>query len=197
MTGVQTCALPISLGVLLLIFWWRDGKAEVRAFDNGIAYTANGSVQNFRWDDISEVYERSVSLSINFVPIARVQRYILNTTDGRISLDGNIQDVGELGRYVQEQTFAKKIPLAIEAHEAGKILRFGPLSLQRQKGIWHGKAFLPWQYVKSVDVVDGYIRIIKYGKWFSWAKVSVASVPNHLIFLAVVGQPQAFTVNRK
>lgn len=186
----------ITVGALFLIYyWWRSGKTEVRAYEKGIVYIARGSVRVFRWADINEVYQRTVRLRINFVPIRTVHRYILSTTDGRVFLNGSIQNVGDLGKYVQEKTFATKMPLAIRAHNAGEILRFGQLALQRQNGIWHGKSFITWQDMKSVDVEGGYIRILKYGKWFAWAKVSVSSVPNHLMFLALVKRPQAFLVS--
>lgn len=186
----------VILGALLLIYyWWRSGKTEVRAYDKGIAYIARGSVRIFRWADINEVYQRSVRWHIHVLPLGTFHRYVLATTDGRVLLDGRIQNVGDLGKYVQEQTFAAKMPLAIEAHNAGRILRFGRLALQRQKGIWHGESFLRWQDAKSVDEKDGCIRILKYGKWFAWARVSVASVPNHLMFLALVRRPQAFLVS--
>ena len=185
----------ITVGALFLIYlWWRSGKTEVRAYERGIVYIAKGSVRVFRWADIDEVYQRSVRWRIHFVPIRTVHRFILVTTDGRVVLDRSIQNVGDLGQYVQEQTFGTKMPAAIEAHTAGKMLRFGQLALKRKEGIWHGKSFIPWQDVKSVDVKDGYIRIVKYGKWFAWAKVSVATIPNHLMFLALVKRPQAFLV---
>jgi len=186
----------ITVGALFLIYyWWRNGKTEVRAYEKGIVYIAKGSVRVFRWANINEVYQRSVRWRIAFVPIRIVHRYVLNTTDGRVLLDGSIRNVGDLGQYVQEQTVATKMPFAIEMHNAGKILRFGQLALQRQHGIWHGKSFIRWQDVKSVDVGNGCIRILKYGKWFAWAKVSVAYVPNYLMFLALLRRPQAFLVS--
>jgi len=186
----------ITVGALFLIYyWWRSGKAEVRAYEKGIVYITKGSVRVLRWADINEVYQRSVRWRIAFVPIRTVHRYILSTTHGRVLLDGSIQNVRDLGQYVQERMLATKMPLAIEAHNAGKVLRFGKLALQRQNGIWHGKSFIRWQDVKSVDVEHGYIRIRKYGKWFAWAKVSVAFVPNYLMFLALVRRPQAFLVS--
>jgi hypothetical protein len=62
---------------------------------------------------------------------------------------------------------------------------FGPLGLSR-RGIDNGKELLFWEDVQEIKNDGGLITVVKKGKWLSWLKVSVADVPNQVVFWSLV-----------
>ena len=77
------------------------------------------------------------------------------------------------------------LPLAFDRYMEGKSLTFGPLSVDVE-GLTHGKSFLPWGEVNEVKLAMGMFTVTQKGKWLSWCKIGVASLPNLFVLLALV-----------
>ena len=185
----------LMIGIVGIIYWWRGGRTAVNLYSKGIIYKRNKLIRILKWEEIDEIYQRSTQWGINFLPFGTVHTFSIVTNDGRLTLDSEIDGIASLGRHIQDQVFAEKLPDMIRTHDEGKRLQFGKLALQRSQGIWHRNAFIAWRDIRSVSVKDGYVVILKYGNFFAWRKISVAAVPNISIFLNLVQRPQAFTVS--
>lgn len=51
----------LIVGLAALIYWWRGARTRVEVFEDGIIYRRKKSIRAFKWTDINEVYQRSVT----------------------------------------------------------------------------------------------------------------------------------------
>lgn len=179
-------------GLLLALGMWafwanhRNTGMMVQVFPDGLAYTARGTTEIVRWDDITEVLQQVTKHYTNGVYTGTTHIYTVRRA-GKPELKFNdaLQNVEALGNTIQEETYKRLLPRAIESYNAGAVLHFGKLSVSKQ-GLSNGKETLGWPEIKGVKLDKGVIAVSKEGKWLNWASVTVAQTPNIFVFTALV-----------
>lgn len=175
------------LGLGLIALWWRKRKNHVRVYEEGLLYRRYNALYAIRWADITQVWQRVVSRSVNFIPVGTFYEYTLRTTDGTFVLKGDLSRVRELGEEIQRRTYRAHIRVAVEALRRGEALHFGPIQLSLA-GIGCADRLLPWYEVRDLRVRNGDFLILGTGKWMSWATVSIAEVPNFMMLWALASE---------
>ncbi|MBO0797130.1 MAG: hypothetical protein J2P36_40140, partial [Ktedonobacteraceae bacterium] len=122
-------------------------------------------------------------------------KYTIRRQDGaQIVLTSRFRNIARFGERLRQEITNCLLPRAINEYNAGQTLTFGPLSIN-SAGINNGKNLLPWQHIKSVKEKDNSLgnslSIKKVGKWFDWANVSIAKIPNFGVFIALVRHAQS------
>jgi uncharacterized protein DUF6585 len=175
-----------SIGMLILAFlllrsWWRKKNNEVRVHEGGFLYRRGGALHAIRWTEVSRVWQHVVSRSINFIPIGTFYEYTLETCDGTFVLNGELARMQQLGEEIQLRIYQTQIAPAVDALNHGETIAFGPIQLS-SLGLTYSEKFLSWSKVRELRMRDGDLLIVGEGKWMSWATVSIAEIPNFVVF---------------
>jgi hypothetical protein len=180
------CLFGLGLGVILLAVWYYQVSLKIQIFEQGFIYSKGSATSVIRWDDIESVQQQIIKQSVNFIPVGTSYAFTICTVGGEtLKLTNSVGKVAQLGALIQNETFKRLMPRAIETYNGGGTLRYGRLSVN-QAGISNGKETIPWVQVKGIQISNGFIVVKKEGKWLTWANVSVAQTPNFFIFLALV-----------
>ncbi|MDP3186251.1 MAG: hypothetical protein Q8M58_13375, partial [Anaerolineales bacterium] len=111
-----------------------------------------------------------------------------NRNGSRLALNDAFSRVEELGRVIEEKTFPSLFEQAAQQYNAGQILTFGPV-LVNKTGIQISKKNYAWGEIQPVTVRRGYLHIArKEGGLFSGAKTALASIPNLRVLLSIINQ---------
>jgi len=191
--GGETSAMlallvPMAFGGLMIFSWFAYSRRRIQVFEQGFIHIKGSKAETWRWDEIAFVWQSITKMSVNFIPVGTRYIYTVQHRNGqKIKLTNGIRKIKELGELIQNETFARLMPLAVAAYNNGEALHFGKLSLSQQ-GISNSKETVPWGQIKGVNVSQGYVGIQREGKWLRWANVPVAGVPNFFIFMALANQ---------
>jgi hypothetical protein len=195
--------LLVPGGVLLVLFGRflighsrRNLSLRVAIFSDGLVRIRHRTVDICSWDEIESVYQ-SWPLNIEHLAVHlrdmhsggySLPHYVctIHRRDGKkFVFDELIKNVVKLGELIQQEAMRCLLPRALARFQEGKRVTFGTIAVD-QKGFTSGNAFLPWGEVVEVKLAQGGLMVSKEGKWFSWCKVSAASIPNLFVLLALL-----------
>jgi hypothetical protein len=192
-------ALGAAGGILLATGAWCVSWARtnanlcVRVFPQGLERTWGRERVACRWEDIEAVWHRESRHFVSGEVVQATHYYRIRLGDGReLEFTDLLQNVGQLGDTILQQTCQRLLPLALQRFRAGHDVWFGDLSVS-QRGLsrmsFEGQETLPWEEVDHIDInsVSGVININrKRGRSLTWWQGDSADMPNVLVFLAVV-----------
>ncbi len=194
---------------------------RVYLFSNGLIRAKGNQADPIRWDQVTSVVQKeiehdgsdgvptygisqsfivhgSVGATKNGVPVDAPalfsQSFIVHRSDGAtFEFNDVLKNVAQLGQSIQLAVTQQHMPWAMAAYNGGGSIPFGPLTVSMQ-GLSNGRKVLPWNEVKSVDVVsrvegsERKVIVRRVGKRFNWiwAKITISQIPNLLVFMRLV-----------
>jgi hypothetical protein len=176
----------VGFGVYLLFNWWKNRGAYVQVYSGGLARIQGAKVQEVRWDDIRAVWQSITKHYRNGVYTGTTYLYTVMTNDNRKVTFGNeFKGVEQLGQLIQTESTNRLFPRMIAAYNGGQPVPFGDFTISKE-GISHKNKNLSWAEIEGAQINNGYVTFKKQGKWFNWANVPVAAIPNLIVFLSLI-----------
>ena len=170
-------------------------SARVRArktyvFERGFVHVGRDGTEVCRWDAVRTVWQTIVQMVYNGISTGTNYAYRLQLADGRLlKLNTMSTDMATFGPLIQHEVANAQLPQAFQAIKAGQTLAFGPLAVSSGGIAVGGKAGLPWNEVKDVQLVQGAVRVMQQGKKvLAYGSVQASNVPNLGTFMALTRQ---------
>jgi hypothetical protein len=188
--GVGLMGIPFGLGCLFYGLY--EGYRNIIERDlcvivmpDGFVLSRGGQHSAFGWGDIVAVWESIREAGQNGVKLKTIYRYTVQLQNGqKMVFTDTLEDIEKLGRTIQKEVTLRQLSKAREALNTGWTINFGKVGLS-VSGIIINKETTPWNQVRSVEVDEGFITIVREGKHFNWV-AKVGSIPNVYVFLALV-----------
>lgn len=175
------------LGLALYLFSTVAQAATQRVylFQRGVVIAKGDQLQPFPWNQVAEVWQSVTRNYRNGIYVGTTYSYTLHRVDGyQIKLGNLTKNIAELGPVIARGVTQELIPRALHAIRNGQTLTFALFSVNQQ-GIGNGREFIPWQQVQNINVKQGRVTVKKIGISRTWGTITVAKMPNFLIFTAV------------
>jgi hypothetical protein len=181
----------IVISILLGAYAVWTSKRLVVLHAEGITYRNLLGEQQMKWDDVQNFYYSATKRSINFIPVGTYYSYKLLDAHGKkISLGTGIAQAKALGARLIELTQLPLLKKATEQFNNGANVDFGPIKLDRVKGITVKKWLRGW---KQVPLSEVHAYTIQSGQFFIWGageKLLSAStlpdIPNAFVLHALL-----------
>jgi hypothetical protein len=152
----------------------------------GFIFTTGKKSEPFRWDAIAGVWLDLKSYRQYGMNVGTTYKYTVQRNDGeKLVLDDKFMEVDALGNTITQETTLHMLPRTLEDFNAGKVITFGPLSVDQQ-GVSNGKNTLSWSEVGGVVINSGRVIVTRRGKADNWLTMEVAKVPNVFVLDALV-----------
>ncbi len=186
---VSVAGLPVALiGVVALVGRQRRRDLCVRLFTDGFTRTLSGQTVAVHWDEVAEVWQNVIQTYRGSAHTNTTHIYTVCLADGRkFVFNDQVDKIAGLGAALQQQCAARMLPRAREAYNAGEVITFGPLSVNRD-GITKGSATLPWEQVEQVELRRGVLHVRKKKERRDWAFAMASKIPNLPVLIALVNQ---------
>ncbi len=176
----------LAFGAFILFNWWKNRGVHVQVYSGGLARIQGEKSQEIRWDDIRAVWQSITKHYRNGIYTGTTYLYTVQTADNRKLTFGNeIKGVEQLGQQLQQESTSRLFPRMVAAYNAGQNVPFGDFTINKE-GISHKNKSLSWAEIEGAQINNGYVTFKKQGKWFNWANVPVAQIPNLIVFLSLV-----------
>jgi hypothetical protein len=184
---IVVAVICAAIGVPFVGIWLAQRGKTVEVFEHGLVRIKGKKVRATRWDDISAVWQQITRNYYNGIYTGTTYIYTIQTKTGeKFKITNVYKDIEALGNTIQSEVTKRLLPPMVLAYQSGQTVSFGKLSLSPQGLIYKDK-HLGWNEIKDLKIERGYISVKKEGgRWFNWASVSAASVPNLFVFLAMI-----------
>ena len=183
-------AIPFLVAMIYRFAGWyvnRDLKVEI--FREGFILTTSRRVETIRWDEIDHVVESWQKVVYQGIIHVNTHKVEVHTNNGqRIELGNSLEKIEQIGRLIQLAVADALLPTYIQQLDTHTDCDFGVFKVNRF-GIKHKDKFLPWQQVKSLDVMSvGQItlrvqKVDNKGRSSGWAYENGAVMKNIHLFL--------------
>ncbi len=191
--------VPLMLA-LAAPFWWmllfspnvnrRRDAQRVYVFEGGLVH-ADGTLTEYPWPAIMSVQQKIVRQYVNGVYTGTRYLYTVTRNDGRVlKLTQFFDGIAQLGQGISEQVARVHLPHAVAAIQRGETVPFGDLGVHGSGLVSARHGLLPWAELEQVQVVQGYVRLRRAGKWLAWSNKPAADIPNLYVFLTLADQLQ-------
>jgi hypothetical protein len=176
-----------AIGVPLVGMSLAQRGKIIEVYEHGLARIRDSRVNVTRWDDIATVWQQITRNYTNGVYTGTTYVYTIQTRNGeKFKITNVYQNVESLGQIIQSEVTKRLLPPMVRAYQSGQTVSFGKLGLNPQGLIYKDKQ-LPWNEIEDLKIERGYISVKKAGgRWFNWAGVAAAKVPNLFVFLTMV-----------
>jgi hypothetical protein len=158
---------------------------RVHVFERGfIVMKSPAQLVAVRWDVVAWVLQEITDRYVNGIHVATTYLYTVVLPDGgKVKLTHFYDGIAELGQTIAREVTREHLPRAIEAVQAGRTVTFGDLQVSLA-GLTSGRhGLLPWTQVEEIQVVQGYLKLRRAGKWLAWSSKPVKQIPNLFVFL--------------
>jgi len=88
------------------------------------------------------------------------------------------------------QQITDQLPNAVALVQQGQTVGFGDLGINAEGLVSTRHGVLPWRELQEVQVVQGYVKLRRAGKWLPWSNQPAAKIPNLFVFLTLADQLQ-------
>jgi hypothetical protein len=187
---------PLFVGLIIVILvgmlaaarragvQWRDTAI---VYYGGLAYFNGKTIFIFEWDQIADITVDMTATSDGKDTVATVRHYTITHQNGKqLQLDKMILRFGELCDQVREKTFPYLMAVNRQAFLYGKLVRFGPVAMDKEQGIWVGDNRLRWRDIGQIAVERQYVVVKpKPGRKLRAMRTEVLGVPNLDVCLAL------------
>jgi hypothetical protein len=195
--GPDESAAPIEAGLCLVIgvllasltLWL--SQRRVILYAEGISYTSILGEKQIRWDDLSRFYYQATKQSVNFIPVGTYYWFRLIDSQGqKIRFGSGLSKAEALAQKLLELTRVPLLQRITTQFDSGTDVGFGPITINRQKGISVRKSFgrvkqIPWNEVHSYAIQGGHFYIWRVGEKRTTGP-AIAKVPNAFALLGVL-----------
>ena len=184
---IVVAVLFAAIGVPLFGMGLAQRGKTVEVYEHGLVRVKGKNVKVTRWDDINAVWQRITRNYYNGIYTGTTYVYTIQTKNGeKFKITNVYKDIEALGNSIQSEVTKRLLPPMVRAYQNGQTVSFGKLSLNPQGLIYKDKQ-LAWNEIKDLKIERGFISVKKEGgRWFNWASVSAANVPNLFVFLAMI-----------
>ena len=174
---------------LLITAVTTNQASSIYSCDKGfILKQSNTKFRVVRWNEIETIWYTSTRTATRFYFKSR--RYTLRCHDG-YTLTFNNQysprnQSNALDKAFSEQFTRRRLPFQFANYQAGQMLSFGPLSINRE-GVCASGKMLPWEQVATLSLLkDRRLVIYKTGERPEiWLNLPAFKIPNLSILLAL------------
>ncbi len=178
--------LVVLLGWALVESWLRNRDLRVLTFPDGLMRFQYGKSETCRWDEIVSIWQSITKRYTNGIYMGTTHLYTIQKSDNKqLKFGDALKDVEQLGNLLQNEVTTRQLPAALSRYNSGGTVNFGNVSVS-PVGLTRGDQTLSWSEIQGVQIQKGFVSIKKQGKWLNWAKISVAKIPNLLVFLTLV-----------
>lgn len=186
---LMAAALLAAGGLGLLAAAWWVWNRSVDLNPDGLTYRGRLGKQTWRWDQVRLLYVSVTRQTLFGIPLASSCRCRLVGADGRsLRLDNRLQAMDSLARELSERTAPLQTGRALQAFEGGHAVVFGPLRVERLRGLaWRGRS-LHWDLVERIELRDGLLRVYRDGQPRPVWSIPAARLPNLPALLSVLGE---------
>ena len=162
----------------------RMARRCVYVHEYGFIHVGQGnSMDAYRWDQISTVYQAIVRTRYNGVSTGTKYLYTITRADGKtVKLTQMFQNIGQLGRDISVRVSDAQLPAVRAALAQGQKLWFGDIFVDSVSVGTQRKA-VPWSSVSDVQIRNGLISLVQTGKFLPLTRTRAADVPNLPLFL--------------
>ncbi|MEO7110293.1 MAG: DUF6585 family protein [Polyangiaceae bacterium] len=184
----------ISIGVGAL--WWikkRNPRRLVQLYERGITSEKHGRPRVIRFDDVRSITSGKQRRGLAGV---ETQHHIVEAKDGsRIAFNLLFDGALDLLAAIDEATRQRLQDEALEAFDAGEILRFGPIAMSEEGFFDRDRPVTSWNEIERAAIempalapglVWSEVKIWKRGSDEPTAKHPLDQVPNANVMLAVL-----------
>jgi hypothetical protein len=152
-------------------------------FHSALVQARGGSASIFRWEEISEVFEK---------PMGTDSRFRIALSDGRTrNIASIVKNHRALGETIVARITERVLPQALRIFEKGGSVPFGPLAISpdvltyKDKQVtWGQVARLNLEFNPQAKSTQLVVRV--GGQFLNWCSVPVRSIPNLRVFLELV-----------
>ncbi len=163
---------------------------RVYVFEGGLVHADRG-LTPYPWPAIMSVRQKIVRQYVNGVYTGTRYLYTVTRNDGKVlKLTEFFDGIARLGQGISEQVARIHLPHALAAIQRGETVPFGDLAVHANGVVSARHGLLPWAELEQVQVVQGYVRLRKAGKWLPWSHKPAAEIPNLYVFLTLADQFQ-------
>jgi hypothetical protein len=174
------------IGLFMVFNWWRTRGLSVQVYSDGLARIQGAKVEEVRWDNVNAVWQSITKHYRNGIYTGTTYLYTVETNDSRKLKFGNeVKGIEQLGQTIQNESTKRLFPKMVAAYNAGQPVAFGQFTLSKD-GVGHKNKYLSWAEIEGTQINKGYVTFKKQGKWFNWANVPVAQIPNLIVFLSLI-----------
>jgi hypothetical protein len=195
--------LPGLGGLFMMYRFVKMRKLKVLVYPTGILVINQKEIWSFPWDEIEKVemkmgkaplLARSEDGTMSASILASNDAYYggmnylqLTSYDGRSgTIPVIVPGFTRLAERVQNETFRRLFPKAMERFDAGEVLVYGPIVLTRA-GLESGKKELPWDDVNELKVNSKVVTISKKsGVFKTWFTGQLSAIPNAHVLVAML-----------
>ncbi len=162
---------------------------HIYVFEHGYVRVAKKGAEAYRWDAVQSVYQEIVTVRYNGISTGTQYRYRITFADGRTQkLHTYLTDMQTFGPLVQSEIAKVQVPQAWQMINAGQSVGFVEFALSSAGLTAQGKGVVPWAEIREIQVIQGYVRIMRQGKRLPFAHVPAKKIPNLYTFLTITNE---------
>ncbi|MCH0564661.1 MULTISPECIES: DUF6585 family protein [unclassified Streptomyces] len=156
-------------------------------FEHGLVeIDRKGELAAFRWDSMMALQEITETY-VNGFHTSTTYRYTLHKKDGTVrKITDFYAEPGTWGPFIQQEIASAQLPGMLRMLDEDQQLVFGDISLNRGGIATPKRGAVAWAEIEDVRVDNGVVALRKSGKWLSWSSKPVKTIPNFVLFLALV-----------
>jgi hypothetical protein len=167
-------------------------RPDVLLFTDGFAEVLDDQVTaTCRWDEAVSFQEFAIRREAHGIHVETSYNFWVGRRDGHTFAFGDwLEEVQALGGALRERLVPQLVARGRAAWQAGEVLDFGPLRLDRE-GLSQGTDRLPLRELEELEVQKGWLRVRRAGQAKDWYQCLVGDVPNLPVLLDLVDRARA------
>lgn len=173
----------VLLAILFAAYAVWTWKKFVSLHSEGIVYQNLRGETHMQWDEVEKFYYGATKRSVNFIPVGTYYTYKLLDHQGKKIVLGNaVEQPKALGQKLIELTSPPLLKQAAQQFDSGMDVDFGPIKLNRTKGLTVKKMLGGWKTIPLNEVHSYLIQIGQFCIYGADGKLhgaaGVANIPN-------------------
>jgi hypothetical protein len=167
-------------------------RPDVLLFTGGFAEVRDERVvATCRWDEAVSFRELAIKREVSGIHVETSYNYSVGRRDGQAFGFGDwLENVQALGNALRERLTPQLVAQGRTAWQAGEVLDFGPLRLDRE-GLSRGAERLPFGELERVEVLNGWLHVRRAGQANDWYQCLAGEVANLPVLLDLVDRATA------
>lgn len=156
-------------------------------YRDGLAYRTGGKdVHTWRWDEVAVIQSNLTRHRSTHGSGWTEHEYTLTKHSGeKLILDDGLKGVGRALASIKAAVFALIGPPLVQRYQAGEALTFGPVTVQRQNGLWlEGKPYA-WDAIQDIKVESGRFKVTLRDR--KKHEVRASAIPNIELLCQMIG----------
>jgi len=172
-------AALFALGAVQTLRAIQVARRRLYLYAGGIVWQVGGRARALAWAEIAQIYTVMVRYGLFGLVWGSRLRVTLVPSRGRlIHLTEDLADLDTLLQHIKHSVYPRLLAQSRQAFNAGEALPFGPLTLQRDGILRHGRV-IPWRAVRTTNLDSGRLTItFTEGQTQSRVRIPVSRIPN-------------------